>query len=142
MQHFKEKNVIKKTEPKPKNIFWIIPFYILVCDVYSGPERGSKATFSGERASVHAFFGQFYRLTCSSPIEFTDDEKEPIRTDYLSYDHPARPKLRTWRLCRCKMAEVEAAKNASPGGTTIFGKIVRKEIKADILYEDDRVSSI
>merc|ERR1712141_453680 len=48
----------------------------------------------------------------------------------------------TWRLCRCKMAEVEAAKNASPGGTTIFGKIVRKEIKADILYEDDRVMAI
>ena len=40
------------------------------------------------------------------------------------------------------MAEVKAAQSASTGGDTIFGKIVRKELPADILYEDDRVSSL
>jgi len=42
----------------------------------------------------------------------------------------------------CKMAEVKAAQSASTGGDTIFGKIVRKELPADILYEDDRVMAI
>ncbi|XP_076818283.1 adenosine 5'-monophosphoramidase HINT1-like [Clavelina lepadiformis] len=33
--------------------------------------------------------------------------------------------------------EVQKAQAAQPGGDTIFGKIVRKEIPADIIYEDD-----
>merc|ERR1712156_182547 len=37
-----------------------------------------------------------------------------------------------------KMAdEVAKAQSAQPGGDTIFGKIIRKEIPAKILYEDD-----
>ncbi|ELU01133.1 hypothetical protein CAPTEDRAFT_149440 [Capitella teleta] len=35
------------------------------------------------------------------------------------------------------MSEVEKAQSAAPGGDTIFGKIIRKEIPATILYEDD-----
>lgn len=35
--------------------------------------------------------------------------------------------------------EVEKAKQAREGGDTIFGKILRKEIPADIVYEDDKV---
>lgn len=35
--------------------------------------------------------------------------------------------------------EIEKAQEARPGGDTIFGKIVRKEIPADIIYEDDQV---
>lgn len=35
--------------------------------------------------------------------------------------------------------EVEAAKAAKPGGDTIFGKIVRKEIPANFIYEDEKV---
>jgi hypothetical protein len=35
--------------------------------------------------------------------------------------------------------EIEKAQTAQPGGDTIFGKIVRKEIPADIIYEDDQV---
>jgi len=37
------------------------------------------------------------------------------------------------------MSEVEKAQSAGPpaGGDTIFGKIIRKEIPAKILYEDD-----
>ena len=32
------------------------------------------------------------------------------------------------------------AQTAQPGGDTIFGKIIRREIPSDILYEDDTVS--
>ena len=40
-----------------------------------------------------------------------------------------------------KMAgEVEAAQTAIPGQDTIFGKITRKEIPSEILYEDDQVT--
>ena len=46
-----------------------------------------------------------------------------------------------WALRSCKMAEVKAAQSASPGGDTIFGKIIRKELPADFLYEDDKVGS-
>jgi hypothetical protein len=41
---------------------------------------------------------------------------------------------------RNKMSdEVTLAQSAKPGGDTIFGKIIRKEIPADIIYEDDKV---
>ena len=33
--------------------------------------------------------------------------------------------------------EVDKAQNANPSGDTIFGKIIRKEIPANIVYEDD-----
>ena len=36
--------------------------------------------------------------------------------------------------------EQAKAQTAQPGGDTIFGKIIRKEIPSDILYEDDTVS--
>lgn len=36
--------------------------------------------------------------------------------------------------------EVDKAKTALPGGDTIFGKILRKEIPCNFIYEDDRVS--
>lgn len=35
--------------------------------------------------------------------------------------------------------EIEKAQTAKPGGDTIFGKIIRKEIPADIIYEDEQV---
>ena len=35
--------------------------------------------------------------------------------------------------------EVDKARAAQPGGDAIFGKIIRKEIPATILYEDDQV---
>lgn len=35
--------------------------------------------------------------------------------------------------------EVELAQSAEPGGDTIFGKILRKEIPARFVYEDDQV---
>jgi len=38
-----------------------------------------------------------------------------------------------------KMAtEVEKAQTAAPGGDTIFGKILRKEIPCTFIYEDDK----
>ena len=36
--------------------------------------------------------------------------------------------------------EIEKAQIAKPGGDTIFGKIARKEIPCDFIYEDDKVS--
>lgn len=38
---------------------------------------------------------------------------------------------------RYAMSEVAKAQEAKPGGDTIFGKIIRKEIPAKIVYEDD-----
>ena len=37
--------------------------------------------------------------------------------------------------------EVNLAQTAKPGGDTIFGKIIRKEIPSDIIFEDDKVNS-
>ncbi|VDM59022.1 unnamed protein product [Angiostrongylus costaricensis] len=53
-------------------------------------------------------------------------------------------KLRSPRTCgfsivRSKMSEVERAKSAIRENDTIFGKIIRKEIPAKIIYEDDEV---
>lgn len=36
------------------------------------------------------------------------------------------------------MGEVEKARSAQKGGDTIFGKIIRKEIPAKIIHEDDK----
>lgn len=36
------------------------------------------------------------------------------------------------------MSEVEKAQAAKAGGDTIFGKIIRKEIPSDIIFEDDK----
>lgn len=38
--------------------------------------------------------------------------------------------------------EVKKAQEAQPGGDTIFGKILRKEIPCEFIYEDDQVSRI
>ena len=35
--------------------------------------------------------------------------------------------------------EATLAQSAKPGGDTIFGKIIRKEIPSNIIYEDDQV---
>ncbi|XP_059155728.1 adenosine 5'-monophosphoramidase HINT1-like isoform X1 [Physella acuta] len=35
-------------------------------------------------------------------------------------------------------SEVELAQSAQPGGDTIFGKIIRGEIKTNFLYEDEQ----
>lgn len=35
--------------------------------------------------------------------------------------------------------EIEKAQQAKPGGDTIFGKIARKEIPCEFIYEDDQV---
>ena len=37
--------------------------------------------------------------------------------------------------------EIAKAQAARPGGDTIFGKIIRKEIPAKIIYEDDQVGT-
>lgn len=42
-----------------------------------------------------------------------------------------------------KMAdEVSKAQSAKPEGDTIFGKILRKEIPCNFIYEDDKVSDL
>lgn len=38
--------------------------------------------------------------------------------------------------------EIDKAATAVPGGDTIFGKILRKEIPCNFIYEDERVSII
>lgn len=43
------------------------------------------------------------------------------------------------KISKTMSDEVKLAQTAAPGGDTIFGKIIRKEIPANILYEDDQV---
>lgn len=38
--------------------------------------------------------------------------------------------------------EVQLAQKAEAGGDTIFGKILRKEIPCNFIYEDEQVSMI
>merc|ERR1711962_967584 len=38
--------------------------------------------------------------------------------------------------------EVSKAQTAEPGGDTIFGKIIRKEIPSNMIYEDDQCVAI
>jgi len=40
--------------------------------------------------------------------------------------------------CSAKQSEVEKAQTAKPTEDTIFGKIARKEIKIDLLHDDDQ----
>lgn len=42
-------------------------------------------------------------------------------------------------VCANMADETAKAQAAKPGGDTIFGKIIRKEIPAKIIYEDDLV---
>lgn len=51
--------------------------------------------------------------------------------------HFARTSLPVFKMSD----EVEKASTALPGGDTIFGKILRKEIPCNFIYEDDRVSN-
>lgn len=44
-----------------------------------------------------------------------------------------------WLICVNMADETAKAQTAKPGGDTIFGKIVRKEIPAKLIYEDDQV---
>lgn len=68
-------------------------------------------------------------------IKFGNFSKCDFRTTPYSFTRTTIP--------RYKMSdEVEKASIALPGGDTIFGKILRKEIPCDFIYEDDRVSII
>lgn len=47
--------------------------------------------------------------------------------------------LRSVSNVRKMASEVEKAQSATPGGDTIFGKILRQEIPCKFIYEDDQV---
>ena len=61
----------------------------------------------------------------------------PLRTAALLTALPAmsRATQNPRRAPFATMSEVEKAQSAQPGGDTIFGKIIRKEIPAKILFE-------
>lgn len=42
-------------------------------------------------------------------------------------------------VCANMADEISKAQAAKPGGDTIFGKVIRKEIPAKIIHEDDLV---
>lgn len=58
----------------------------------------------------------------------------------LGYKDSSSRFLRTVSNTRKMASEVEKAQTAAPGGDTIFGKILRKEIPCKFIYEDDQVS--
>lgn len=59
-----------------------------------------------------------------------------------SYQTSSFNRTRTSRPTFKMSDEVEKASAALPGGDTIFGKILRKEIPCNFIYEDDRVNII
>ena len=62
----------------------------------------------------------------------------PLRTAALLTALPVMPRAAQNPRCAAPfatMSEVEKAQTAQPGGETIFGKIIRKEIPAKILFE-------
>mmetsp|Transcript_8139 Transcript_8139/g.26657 ORF Transcript_8139/g.26657 Transcript_8139/m.26657 type:complete len:110 (+) Transcript_8139:21-350(+) len=58
---------------------------------------------------------------------------------FRAYPLVAVPAIAASRPQCSSMSEVAKAQIAAPGGDTIFGKIIRKEIPAKIAYEDDTV---
>ena len=54
---------------------------------------------------------------------------------------PSILQSQTYQRYSRKMSNEETlAQTAKPGGDTIFGKIIRKEIPSKIIYEDDQVN--
>lgn len=47
-----------------------------------------------------------------------------------------------WDRAAAMADEISKAQAARPGGDTIFGKIIRKEIPANIIYEDEQVRAV
>jgi hypothetical protein len=71
---------------------------------------------------------------------FATLNKSLIIKNILNKNFFNKPFLRK-SLSSNKMSdEVSLAANAKPGGDTIFGKIIRKEIPAKIIFEDDQVN--
>lgn len=70
-----------------------------------------------------------------SLIQISNLSKSYYRTSSYNFTRTSRPKFKM-------SGEVEKATSASPGGDTIFGKILRKEIPCSFIYEDDRVCFI
>lgn len=71
-------------------------------------------------------------LNFVSLVQISNISKCSYRTSSYNFTRISSPSF--------KMSEVEKSSIASPGGDTIFGKILRKEIPCDFIYEDDRVS--
>jgi hypothetical protein len=62
-------------------------------------------------------------------------------TNRANLFHAQKSFFHTSKIELKKMSnEQELAQTARPGGDTIFGKIIRKEIPADVIYEDEQVS--
>lgn len=59
-------------------------------------------------------------------------------TRFCSFTKP-KPALTVPLICTNMADEMAKALVAKPGGDTIFGKIIRKEIPATLLHEDDLV---
>lgn len=74
-------------------------------------------------------------LNSVSLVQISNLSKCNYRTSSYNFTSISPPKF--------KMSdEVINASIASPGGDTIFGKILRKEIPCNFIYEDDHVSVI
>lgn len=72
-------------------------------------------------------------LNYNSVTQFSNFLRCNYRISAFNFTRTSRPAF--------KMSdELEKASTAIPGGDTIFGKILRKEIPCNFIYEDDRVS--
>lgn len=60
---------------------------------------------------------------------------------FSTFDRKVIPCGAAYRL-RKMATEVEKSQSAAPGGDTIFGKILRKEIPCTFIYEDDKVRDL
>lgn len=68
----------------------------------------------------------------SSLIQICSNLSEyDFQTSTCNYAKTSQPRFK-------RSDEVKKALVASPGGNTVFGKIIRKEIPCNFIYEDDR----
>lgn len=80
------------------------------------------------------------RLICSlqlsTMLESQGCNNAPHTSTRLLATPPSLPRNQCVQKARCRLQRL---KMALVGGDTIFGKIIRREIPADILYEDEQV---
>ena len=89
-------------------------------------------TLSRRANIVKQIFNQanaFSSLTNKNPLKLT---RQVNSTLYFNHRQISD------KISKNMSEEVKLAQAAAPGGDTIFGKIIRKEIPANILYEDDK----
>lgn len=71
--------------------------------------------------------------------KLAEEEQDARRRSCRALRKEQRCQRRVGFIAANMADETAKAQTAKPGGDTIFGKIIRKEIPANIVHEDDKV---